>query len=356
MKTKLLEHLFGVVVVTILLFALGTVLQRNKQSAVTETTRQTEIFGTLDFVDFNDEFDRALLEDVVNTFYPGQYDRNKEVIGAIAEIREEQLAKRLSSSHVAERLTLHKMAELAGMYLVFLVVYIVVIAVTYYGVQTLGVWRFCRNHRVSATTKRTPMQTIFMVIQRLGSLLATFVLFSPAYVIAYAIKTQLNTDTSVFMALLAVVSNGLLVVYANKFYAFLEAESRKGYVETAVVKNLNRSYDPHASDGIPLRWIFRVRKRFPGHVFDHIYRNASIQYLPTLKEQASFLISGLIIIEMALNIHGHLSYEMLRQLLYKNYDIVIASILLIFYTVKATEIFADTISHRIALQYDNKGM
>jgi len=60
------------------------------------------------------------------------------------------------------------------------------------------------------------------------------VLFSPAYVIAYAIRTEFNTDTIIFMALLGVVSNGLLVTYANKFYAFLVAESRKGYVETGL--------------------------------------------------------------------------------------------------------------------------
>ena len=44
---------------------------------------------------------------------------------------------------------------------------------------------------------------------------------------------------------------------------------------------------------------------------------------------------------MALNIHGHLSYEMLRQLLYKNYSIVAVIILMIFYTVKGTEVVAD---------------
>ena len=54
-----------------------------------------------------------------------------------------------------------------------------------------------------------------------------------------------------------------------------------------------------------------------------------------------FLITGLIIIEMALNIHGYLNYKMLRQMLYKNYDVVIVIILSIFYTVKITEMLTD---------------
>jgi hypothetical protein len=139
----------------------------------------------------------------------------------------------------------------------------------------------------------------------------------------------------------------------NKFYAFLVAESRKGYVETAVVKNLNSSYAPRAGGGISYIDILRPAKRFSGHVFDHIFKNARRQYLSTIKEQASFLITGLIIIEMALNIHGHLSYELLRQLLYKNYDIVIVIVLGIFYTVKGTEIFVDWMMNREEKKYEN---
>ena len=56
---------------------------------------------------------------------------------------------------------------------------------------------------------------------------------------------------------------------------------------------------------------------------------------------------------MALNIHGHLTYELLRQLLYKNYPIVIAIMLCIFLTVKLTELFTDILLHREAKKYEN---
>jgi hypothetical protein len=192
-------------------------------------------------------------------------------------------------------------------------------------------------------------------LRAVGATALEFVLFSPAYVIAYSIRTEFNTDTTLFLVLLALVSNGLLVTYANKFYHFLVAESRKGYVRTALVKNLRSSYRFGAKDGIRRRDILAVSKRFQGHVLDHVLRNARYQYLATVKEQASFLITGLVIIEMALNIHGHLSYEMLRQLLYRNFDIVMVILLLIFYTVKLTELLTDVVVHREQVKYGNVG-
>ena len=78
------------------------------------------------------------------------------------------------------------------------------------------------------------------------------------------------------------------MVYSNKFYAFLIAESRKGYIDTAIVKNLNNSYAGNIAQGISFKAILNPVKKFKGHVFDNIFRNARFQYLSTIKEQASF--------------------------------------------------------------------
>ena len=112
------------------------------------------------------------------------------------------------------------------------------------------------------------------------------------------------------------------------------------------------SYLP-GKHGIGWRQIVAPRKRFAGHVFGHIYSNARCQYLSTIKEQASFLITGLIIIEMALNIHGYLNYEMLRQMLYRNWEIVVCIVLGIFLLVKATEITVEILVSREAAKYEN---
>jgi hypothetical protein len=156
------------------------------------------------------------------------------------------------------------------------------------------------------------------------------------------------------MILLGVISNGLLITYVHKFYTFLVSESRKGYVQTAIVKNLNTDYSNSNKDGIPYRSIFQLKKYFPEHVFQHIFLNAHHQYLSTIKEQASFLITGLIIIEMALNIHNHLCYELLQNLLFKNYSIVLIIIFGIFLLVKATEMTSDYLLFRENERYENR--
>lgn len=354
MKQKLIEHVLSIAFVSAVLLCAMVLVRTGSQGRVEKEAAASLMYGDLSFVDFNDPFHKALLKDAVNIFYPGQYEKNNAAVESILAYKENEFGKRLQKSFVEETLSWRKFGMLLGMYLKFILVYVAVMALTYYGVQTLAVWRFVRKKQRPHGAARQLSQAPLRLLAAVGKTIAYFVLFSPAYVIAYSIRTEFNTDTIIFMALLGVVSNGLLVTYANKFYAFLVAESRKGYVETAIVKNLHDSYSGRGAGGIPLKAILVPVKRFKGHVFDHIFSNARFQYLSTVKEQASFLISGLIIIEMALNIHGHLSYEMLRQMLYKNYDIVIVIIMGIFYAVKGTEIVVDAMTYRAEKRIENK--
>jgi hypothetical protein len=155
------------------------------------------------------------------------------------------------------------------------------------------------------------------------------------------------------MIILGVISNGLLITYSNKFFTFLIAESRKGYVDSAIVKNLNSSFEWDTHDGITVKSLFSLRKRFTSHIFDHIFMNAQLQYIPTTKELASFLISGLVIIEMALNIQGHYSYTMLKFILTKEYDVIIFMLFGIFLIVKITEAVVDYAYFKIKRRYEN---
>jgi len=355
MKQKLLEHFAGIIFVTLAMIAAVWVITAAAASAERKGHAGMECFGDLSYINFNDPFERALLSDVINIDYPGRADRNDSLFRPIVKFKQKEFVDNLQDHHVAEGLSPAKIADILGMYAGFLLIYVLVMVLTYYGVQTLAIFRFVYKKRLSAlqggaSAARKVRHGLAALLAGLG----TLVLFCPAYVIAYSIRTEFNTDTVIFMILLGVISNGVLITYANKFYAFLVAESRKGYVDNAIVKNMHAGYRFHSAEGIAFSSIVNPVKKFRGHVFDHIFRNARYQYLATIKEQASFLITGLIIIEMALNIHGHLNYEMLRQLLYKNYAIVAMIMLLIFYTVKMTEIFADFLIYRENLRYENK--
>ncbi|MEJ2052395.1 MAG: hypothetical protein P8X42_00630 [Calditrichaceae bacterium] len=368
-RKKLIEHIFSILLVSAVLGALLYISIRDKNTRDNKANNRISVYLKLDFIDFEKPFDRALLKDVLDIYQPENKANHDSLLRAINAYRTNNLIKGLEEAYVSEKLTSEKLIQLSVMYLNFILVYVLVMFLTYYGVQTFGTFRFIRkqkNHQshllsffkqVLSSPEKNKFKYYFDIfvhlIKAIITALAYLVLFSPAYVIAYSMKTQFNTDTILFMIILAVISNGLLITYTNKFYSFLVTESRKGYVQTAIVKNLNNSYSYKNKNGISYSSLFNIRKRFPNHVFQHIFSNARYQYLQTIKEQASFLISGLIIIEMALNIQGHFTYELLRQLLYKNYDIVIVIILGIFYMVKFTEILVDWLSYRESLKYEN---
>ncbi len=362
MKKKLIEHISGILFVTILLFGILSVYNFSRQREKTIESSRIQQFIQVPISNINDPFQRALLRDVMNIFYPDQTEKNNNIIDELLKTKENEFNNRLQKSHLQEHLSIGKIKEIFAMLIKFLITYIIVMLLTWYGVQTIAVWRFISKKQksekkllcVSLMEESSFREKATTVLKSILKSFIYIVLFSPAYVIAYSIKTEFNTDSLFFMIILGVISNGLLITYSNKFFAFLTAESRKGYLDTALVKNLNSSYQFNSSTGISSTSIFKFRKTFKGHVFQHIFQNARFQYLSTIKEQACFLITGLIIIEMALNIHGYLNYEMLRQMLYKNYDVVIVIILSIFYTVKITEMLTDFLVYRESMKYENR--
>lgn len=372
-RQKIFEHLLSIILITSILGTLLYFTTKDKNTERVQVNKKIEAYLGLSFIDFDNPFDRALLIDALNSYEPGKQSEHQSLLYSIEQYRKDNLIVGLEESYLREQLTWEKWKQLLIMYTNFFLVYIFVMILTYYGVQTFGTLRFIRtqqnqkSHLLSfiqrtftfpnlkgiTTYLKYYFETLLHLVKAFLIALIYLTFFSPAYVIAYSFKTQINTDTVLFMIILAVVSNGLLITYTNKFYTFLVTESRKGYVQTAVVKNLNTNYSPNKTTGISYAAIFSIRKHFPDHIFQHIFLNARYQYIQTIKEQASFLISGLIIIEMALNIQGHFSYELLQQLLYKNYDIVIVIILGIFYIVKLTEIFVDWIANKETLKYEN---
>ena len=259
MKGKLTEHLLSILFVTaVLVAAMAITGGADRRSESLRDTPAREL-GDLSFVESQNPFHRALLLDVADIYYPGRHDRNAAMTGEALLQKEKQFGRRLQTGHLDERLDGKKWLQLAGMYLRFLLVYIVVMALTYYGVQTAGVWLFVSARRPRRAA--TPAGKIKSALRHVASFLISMILFSPAYVIAYSMRTELNSDSVFFMMLLGVISNGLLIVYATRFQTFLDAESRKGYVETARAKNLRYSFES-GRGGISLREILRPRKRF----------------------------------------------------------------------------------------------
>ncbi len=334
---------------------LFVVFQRN-EGEKDKSLRMIEQYTGIPGVDLGDPLTAALFRETLRMYYPARPAHNDSVMEALEAFRIRQFTDPEHKAGAVDRLSPSQLLHLGWMYLQFILIYGLVLLCTYYGTQTLGLYRFImfkqkrssfvrRAIRALARPGKNPARRLGFAVFLLGIALLKGILFlalfSPAYVIAYSLKSTFDTDSVLFMIVLGVVSNGLLVTYGNKFFTLLVHESRKGYVETAVVKNLNATYGWRTATGVSLRALLAPRKAFPGHVLHHLFLNARYQYIPTMKEHASFLITGLIIIEMALNIQGHISYELLQQMLYRHYDVAILIMAGMFLLVKATEIIVD---------------
>ncbi len=366
MKSVLKTHIPSIAIVTGILGVLFLFSGQKNQDQTKHLTPDQERLINIPGMDWDNRFDLTLLHDVLDIFEPQHKAAHDALIQSIEQIRTQQIEALSGQISAVKPLNGARLWELLIMYMRFIAIYILVMLITYYGVQTMAVFRFVLDRqnrpghlqrllwllthppalRNTRERLRYGANILAIPIKMLGKGLLYMILFAPAYVVAYSFKTNFETSSVLFMIILGVLSNGLLINYANKFFALLSTESQKGYVETARVKNLHESFEFNTTEGIYFKQIFQPRKNFNGHILQHIYQNASFQYLSTIKEQASFLITGLMIIEMALNIHEHLSYELLKQLLYKNYPEVILMVLGIFYLVKGTDIFADWLQEK----------
>ena len=368
MKARLVEHILSIILVTSCFVILVVVVNERESTRRASRTKTVEPYLKLNFLDFGNPLHAALFKETLGVFRPDARAENDSLLQAIQRFRQEQFASEAYKSGAEERgLSAAKLLKLGSMYLRFILIYLVVMVLSYHAAQSLAIFRFVRvkQHRASYIAEMlnrwrdqksffTFVDVLLLLCKALMKAAAYVVLFAPAYVIAYSIRSSFDTDSYLFLVALGVLSNGLLINSANKFFTFLVGESRKGYVQTAIVKNLDASYDWHVRDGIPSMAVLHPKSLFPSHVFRHIYLNARYQYLPALKEHASFLVTGLIIIEMALNIQGHLGYELLQSILYKRYEETVAIILAIFFLVKTAELIVDTWFFAESRRYENK--
>ncbi len=349
MKKTITGHLLSILFVSTV-FA-GFIFYFQSDQNRTEKNKNDQISEFLDytFLDYNSPLDRALLQETLDQFYPKQ--DNHKIIDQIISYKKNELNQIITGEKTSHGISAKKLLNLSGMYFNFIIVYLIVLILTYYGVQTLGVYLFIMNQQTALSNENNSVVHLLVSpLKKIGSFFIYLTLFSPAYVVAYSIKTKVDTDSFIFMILLGITTNGLLAIYAHKFYMILVSESRKGYVQTSIVKNLETDY---GRNYISLKSVFKFKKSFHGHILHDIYKNSHFQYISSVKEQASFIISGLIIIEMALNIQGHFCYELLQQLLYKNYSVAILIIYGIFLLVKLTEIAVDFLFEKETRKFSN---
>jgi len=369
MKKILNNHLISIVFVGLLFIIIHFLYPTETSDDMFSDLSLIRTYTELDFLDLNSPEDRQLLKESLEIYEPDKTSFHDSLLAEIELYLTNQTRATAGSRESTKNIDGDKLVSILIMLIKFVAIYILVLLITYYAVETFALYRFVHDryslsffksisiiaHKLSNSNNfKSKSVYSIKILAKTGQIvlkaLMLLILFAPAYVIAYSFKTRFDTESIVLMIILGVISNGLLITYTQKYYTFLLSESRKGYVQTAVVKNLDSGFIFDKEGGISLSSVFRFNKNFPGHILDQIYENVRFQYLTTLKEQASFLITGLIIIEMALNIQGHLCYELMQNILYKNLSVVLIILFGIFLIVKLTEIVIDS----ILLKHQNK--
>ena len=372
MPKKIKNHLISLLFVGILFYIIHLMFPATTEEEQYSNYQLIKKYTELEFLDLNSPEDRTLLRETLEIYDPENKAEHDSLLSEIEKYLNNKILSAAGSRQLSSGIDFPKFMSVFYMWVNFALIYIFVLLITYYCVETFAIYRFVRDHyrlsfynyvsdfvrKLTETRNlKVKMTYVLKILTRTGRLFVKAIiilaLFAPAYVIAYSFKTRFDTDSVVVMILLGVISNGLLITYMQKYYTFLVGESRKGYVRTAIVKNLDSKMIFDKDDGISFSSIFRINKKFPGHIFDQIYENVRFQYLNTLKEQASFLITGLIIIEMALNIQGHLCYELMQNILYKNLSVILVILFGIFLIVKLTQIVIDIISIKHQLHIGN---
>ena len=185
-----------------------------------------------------------------------------------------------------------------------------------------------------------------------GSLLFSIMMFTPAYVSAYALKINIVGNSIFIVILLSLCSNTILILFIQKFYFILRNESFKGYVLTAKLKGMDTEYV--LNRGV-FKWkaLIHPVRSFQGHLFQHIYQNSLYQSIRSVKEAIPLIMTSVIIVEMALNIQGSLGYELLKHLNRLHIDMICISIFFLFFTVKSVELITDIVRYKVEAYYEN---
>jgi hypothetical protein len=365
MTPRIIEHGLGVLLVGALFTGL-LLWQGNRQDAAREA-REAVVrpYLTLDSVDFSNPYHRELFRETVTAFFPSRPGLGDSLLASIDTYRTEHFTSLAYKSGVAHGMTAEDLWRLTGMYLQFIIVFVCALLLTAVGGRALAIAQFVIRkqgagsgglillRRLIVDGPRRPVRWGTALLLFLGSLAAAFVVFSPAYVVAYALKGRMETNSQMFLLLLAVLTNGALINYADRYLLLLSSASKEGFVDTAIAKNLSAAWSWNTAGGIPMRALVNPRRATPGHVFRHIALQAEFHHRSALKEHAAFLITGLIIIEMALNIQGHLGYELLQNILYRRYDIVATILFAMFLLVKVTALLIDVRADQEQRRYAN---
>jgi len=321
-------------------------------------------------LDINRTYDRLIFEDAVGKVLKGNTTEKENLIANVNKFtREKYTKKELKTGSRKETLSLLTLPGIMWKFLKFLFLFFIVEISIFYFSERLALIKFYlvkeKKNSFSGLLDRMIwekkdffikekidwLRTSLLILGMIGRLLSYLILFSPVYVIAYVLKFNSENITFIWGLLFGIFTNGVLIAGVNKFYHLLVSESKRGYVETAMVKNV--PFFPDVGKKELLKILLLKKDNFGETIVTQIFASARLQFVPSFKEVSRFVITGLIIIGMALNIQSGVFYQMLRSFLSAEYDILFFILFLVFATIKFIDAVIDLYAVRESGKYEN---
>ena len=222
------NHLYALVFVAVIfiLFYRIKFSRQNEQPHPYE--KITEI------INFKDTLEVSIFRETLDIFqFP--MTEQKDSLEDTLRVIQQNYFKQLAAPNDTFVFNTVNIKKIASMYLKFIVTYIIVMLMSYYGVQTLALYRFIKYKQNRSSYIEILVHSHFRPVipscilagKAILKGLAYVILFSPGYVVAYALKTRIDTNSWFFMLILTTFTNGLLILYSQKFLTFLIHEDRK---------------------------------------------------------------------------------------------------------------------------------
>ncbi len=355
--------IFGSVLLIIAFSSSGSVNFNSKYAKIISLFQKSGL-------DINSTYDRLIFEDAVENVLKENPTEKEELITSLNEFTEEKYTnKKLKTGDRRESLSFSTLPGILWKFIKFLLLFAIVEFSIFYLSERLALIKFYlvkekknsfgrllvqkmaerKNYYIKEKIDWT--KTVLLFIGMLGRFFGYLVLFSPVYVIAYILKFNSENITFIWSFVFGIFTNGVLIAAVNKFYHLLVTESKRGYVETATVKNVPLFPDENLK-GL-LKILLLKNGNFGETIVTQIFASAHIQFVPSFKEVSHFVITGLIIIEMALNIQSGVFYQMMRSFLFAEYDILFFILFLVFATVKFVDAAIELYAVRESGKYEN---
>ncbi len=364
-KNEIRRHFVNLAIFLAIFFALIYAVKTNKSepvyASIEKLFAETGLSPT-------DELDRAVFRDVVSNFY--EKSKAEKILSDFDAYLTEVATKReYKTGNDVRNLDFAFAFQLTLKGLKFFGYFAVIGFLLFYLSESFGLLKLklkaLRKDKIhqelvlrlktlknrAAPRKKERKQILGLTLALLVKTAAYFVLFSPVYLVAYVFKFNYENVTFIAYVFLAAFTNGTLAASVNKFYRLLESEKSKGYVETAKIKGLKAGFGKN--DGVTLARIFAPQKYFGEHILKIIYENAHRQFIASFKEIARFLITGMIIIELSLNMQNGIFYEMLQSLMNREFDVALFIFALVFTVIKLSETATEFVYCKINRRYEN---